>query len=88
MVRALFPQGEFIEVFMETPLATCEARDPKGLYQKARSCQLPDFTGIDSPYEAPENPDLRLDTIRLSVNECLNRLIDHLIERALVTRKP
>lgn len=86
LVRELFPSGEFIEVFIETPLATCEARDPKGLYQKARAGHLRDFTGIDSPYEAPANPELRLDTSVLSVDECVHRLIDYLTERALLTR--
>jgi bifunctional enzyme CysN/CysC len=58
--RSLFGDGEFIEVFVDTPLATCEARDPKGLYAKARKGQLPNFTGIDSPYEAPEHPEVHL----------------------------
>ena len=60
-VRALLPVGEFIEVFMNTSLEVCEARDPKGLYKKARAGQLKGFTGIDDPYEAPESPELVLD---------------------------
>ncbi|MFM8220281.1 MAG: adenylyl-sulfate kinase [Planctomycetaceae bacterium] len=60
-VRALMEPGEFIEVFMDTPLEVCEARDPKGLYKKARAGQIPSFTGISDPYEAPENAELRLD---------------------------
>jgi adenylyl-sulfate kinase len=87
MVRNLFPAGEFIEVFMDTPLATCEDRDPKGLYQKARAGQIRDFTGIDSPYEAPERAEVRLDTSELSVDDCIERLIGYLLERGLILRK-
>jgi bifunctional enzyme CysN/CysC len=61
MARARFEAGEFVEVFVDAPLAVAEARDPKGLYRKARAGQLPNFTGISSPYEAPEAPELRLD---------------------------
>jgi bifunctional enzyme CysN/CysC len=61
MARALFPQGEFVEVFVDVPLEVAEARDPKGLYAKARAGAIPNFTGISSPYEAPESPELRLD---------------------------
>ena len=62
--RSLFAPGQFIEVFVDTPLEACEARDPKGLYRKARSGQLPNFTGISSPYEAPESPDVHVDGTR------------------------
>src|SRR3970282_852741 len=62
MARALLPAGELIEVFIDTPLGVAEERDPKGLYKKARRGELKNFTGIDSPYEAPENPELRIDT--------------------------
>lgn len=61
MARGLFENGEFIEVFVDTALAACEARDPKGLYQKARAGEIPNFTGISAPYEAPESPEIRLD---------------------------
>ena len=87
MVRKLFPAGEFIEVFMDTPLATCEERDPKGLYQKARSGQIKHFTGIDSPYEVPSHPELRLDTSTMSVEECVDTLIAYLLERNLIIRR-
>nr|WP_297399425.1 adenylyl-sulfate kinase [uncultured Marinobacter sp.] len=87
MVRKLFPAGEFIEVFMDTPLETCESRDPKGLYQKARAGQITHFTGIDSPYEVPAHPEIRLDTSRHSVEECVESLIDYLLERQLIARK-
>jgi bifunctional enzyme CysN/CysC len=66
MARELLPAGEFIEVFVDTPLAVAESRDPKGLYKKARRGDLKDFTGVDSPYEAPDHPEIRLDTTQLS----------------------
>ncbi|MBD3641267.1 MAG: adenylyl-sulfate kinase [Marinobacter sp.] len=85
MVRNLFPAGEFIEVFMDTPLDTCEERDPKGLYQKARSGEIKHFTGIDSPYEAPARPEVRLDTSSMSVDQCVDRLISFLVEQGLIS---
>ena len=71
MARSLFDEGDFIEVFVDTPLATAEARDPKGLYKKARRGELPHFTGIDSPYEAPQNPEATLNTATLTLEECV-----------------
>lgn len=87
LVRKLFPAGEFIEVFIDTPLATCEERDPKGLYQKARSGQIKRFTGIDSPYEVPSRPEVRLDTSSMSVEVCVETLIAYLLERELIIRR-
>jgi bifunctional enzyme CysN/CysC len=81
--RNLMGEGEFLEVFVDAPLEVCEARDPKGLYRKVRQQQLPNFTGIDSPYEAPETPDVRLDTARLSVEEAVEQLIRVLEARGL-----
>ena len=75
MARELMAGGEFIEVFVDAPLATVEARDAKGLYAKARAGGLKNFTGIDSPYEAPEAPELHLDTTRLSVEEAADRVV-------------
>jgi len=69
MARSLFDDGDFIEVFVNTPLAVCEARDPKGLYKKARRGELPNFTGIDSPYEAPITPEIHLDQVDKSAAE-------------------
>ena len=66
MVRQMMRPGEFFEVFIDTPLAVAEARDVKGLYKKARAGQLKNFTGIDSPYEAPEEPELRIETTKMS----------------------
>jgi bifunctional enzyme CysN/CysC len=76
MARALFGEGEFLEVFVDTPLAVAEERDPKGLYRKARQGQVKNFTGIDSPYEPPEQADLRIETIRLSPQESAARVLE------------
>ena len=73
-IRAALPPGKFIEVFVNAPLETCELRDPKGLYKKARANQLPEFTGISSPYEPPLAPDLALRTDRDSIEDCLMKL--------------
>ncbi|HMN97095.1 MAG TPA: adenylyl-sulfate kinase [Phycisphaerales bacterium] len=73
----------FIEVFVDAPLAICEARDPKGLYRKARAGELPGFTGIDSPYEAPEAADIVLDARRSSVEESVRTCLGALAERGL-----
>ncbi|WP_168452801.1 sulfate adenylyltransferase subunit CysN [Sphingopyxis microcysteis] len=79
MVRAMLPAGEFIEVFIDTPLAEAERRDVKGLYKKARAGQLKNFTGIDSPYEAPENPEIRIDTTAMTPEEAADLIIDRLL---------
>jgi len=84
LVRNLFPAGEFVEVFMDTPLNTCEERDPKGLYEKARAGEIKHFTGIDSPYEKPERPEVRLDTSIMDVDQCVESLIDYLLNRELI----
>ena len=80
--RSLVPEGEFFEVFIDAPLDVCESRDPKGLYARARKGELPDFTGIDSPYEAPLNPELRVNTEKLSVNEAVAEILDYLSKNA------
>ncbi|MEL0049165.1 MAG: adenylyl-sulfate kinase, partial [Gammaproteobacteria bacterium] len=66
----------FAEVFLDVSLEVAESRDPKGLYKKARRGELPNFTGIDSPYEAPESADLRLDTSESSIDACVDRLME------------
>jgi bifunctional enzyme CysN/CysC len=78
MARSLMKEGEFIEVFVDTPLELCEVRDPKGLYRKARRKEITNFTGISSPYEPPENPEVRLQTENLSVEEAVNQLLAYL----------
>jgi bifunctional enzyme CysN/CysC len=79
MVRAMLPEGEFLEVFIDTPLKVAEARDVKGLYKKARAGELKNFTGIDSPYEAPRTPEIRIDTTKLSPEEAADLIVDTLL---------
>ncbi|KFE33723.1 sulfate adenylyltransferase subunit CysN [Thioclava atlantica] len=79
MVRSMMQPGEFIEIFIDTPLEVAEARDVKGLYAKARSGQLKNFTGIDSPYEAPETPEIRIDTTTMDAEEAADLIIARLI---------
>ena len=79
MVRAMVPEGEFIEIFIDTPLTVAEARDAKGLYKKARSGALKNFTGIDSPYEPPERPDIHIDTSTISPEEAAEQIVEHLL---------
>ena len=79
MVRKMLPKGEFLEIFIDTPLAEAERRDVKGLYKKARSGQLKNFTGIDSPYEAPEAPEIRIDTTAMTPEEAADLIIDRLL---------
>jgi len=81
MARELFAPGEFVEVFVDTPLAVAEKRDVKGLYAKARAGQLRNFTGIDSPYEAPEAAELTLDTVSDDAGDSAQRVIDFLVDR-------
>jgi bifunctional enzyme CysN/CysC len=76
--RALLPEGSFVEVFVAAPRAIAEMRDPKGLYKKARRGEIPDFTGIDSPYETPEHPDLRIDTVACRPEDAVQAVIEHL----------
>ncbi len=73
--RALFDDGEFVEVFVDAPLEECEKRDPKGLYQKARQGIIKEFTGIDSPYEAPEKPEVVINTAENDIEACVKQLI-------------
>ncbi len=84
MARDLMEDGEFIEVFMDTPLAVAESRDPKGLYRKARRGEISNFTGIDSPYEAPEHPEFRVDTTTLSAEEAVESILNELTRRGLL----
>ena len=77
--RALLEEGEFIEVFVDTPLEICEQRDPKGLYQKAREGVIKDFTGISSPYEAPQNPEIVVDTGKDDIETCINKIIETIL---------
>jgi len=74
--RALFEDGEFVEVFADAPLEECEKRDPKGLYKKARAGEIKEFTGIDSPYEAPANAEVVINTAENDIGECVRQLIE------------
>ena len=84
LARNLMEEGEFIEIFVNTPLSIAETRDPKGLYKKARAGNLKNFTGIDSPYEAPENPEIEINTDDMSVEDAAERVIKGLIERGII----
>ena len=77
-VRGLMQEDEFIEVFIDTPLKVCESRDPKGLYKKARSGDIPNFTGISSPYEAPNKAEIHIKTDKLSIEEAVDKIINFL----------
>jgi len=84
MARSLFSTGEFFELYVDTPLAVCEERDPKGLYKKARAGQLRNFTGIDSAYEAPERPEIRLDSAGNIPESLVDQVLGELARRGLV----
>ena len=75
MARNMMGDGKFAEIFIDTPIDVCEKRDPKGLYAKARKGELSDFTGIDSPYEPPEKPDVHIKTLDLSADEAADKVI-------------
>jgi len=78
IVRSLVEQDEFIEVYVECSVETCESRDPKGLYKKAKNGEIQNFTGISSPYEAPINPEITLNTDKQSVKECVETILQFL----------
>jgi bifunctional enzyme CysN/CysC len=82
--RALMAEGEFIEVFIDTPIGVAEQRDPKGLYKKARRGELKNFTGIDSPYEAPEQPEIRIDTTQMTAEDAAGAIVAALRERGVI----
>ncbi len=84
-VRSLFKNGEFHEIYVNASLETCEKRDPKGLYKKARAGEMKNFTGIDSPYEAPENPELVLDANTRSIDELADDVIAYLASKGLLS---
>lgn len=77
-VRSLFPKGDFVEVFVDCPLEICEQRDVKGLYAKARKGEIKDFTGISSPFEEPQNPEVRIETHKEELNCSVDKLIKYL----------
>ncbi|MCX7086157.1 MAG: adenylyl-sulfate kinase [Methylococcales bacterium] len=83
-VRKRFPHGDFLEIYCECPIETCETRDVKGLYKKARAGEIPFFTGIGSPYQAPLRPEMILNTNELNINECVNKVVDLLIKKYIL----
>jgi len=84
LARDIVEAGEFIEVHLSTSLEVCEERDPKGLYKKARAGKIPHFTGIDSAYEAPEKPELRIDTGTKDLQSCTEQILDYLTENGYI----
>lgn len=78
LVRGLLPNQQFIEVFIDTPLAVCESRDPKGLYKKARAGEIKNFTGIDSAYEAPVDAEVHVQTADKSIQACATQVVEYL----------
>lgn len=86
LVRELVEDGEFIEVFMDTPLQECERRDPKGLYKKARAGEIKNFTGIDSEYQPPENPEVTIQSASATVDQCVDQVVAYLKAKDLICR--
>lgn len=87
-VRTLFQPGDFMEIYCACPLEVCETRDVKGLYKRARAGEIPHFTGISSPYEEPEQPELRVNTHVLGLEESVQAVLDALHERGIVSTVP
>ena len=85
MVRALFPHGEFIEVYCNAPLDVCESRDVKGLYKKARAGEIKNYTGIDSPYETPINPEISVSTGSDELDLCVEQIIEILVSKGIIS---
>ena len=85
MVRNLLPEGQFIEVFVDTPIIECEKRDPKGLYKKARAGEIGFFTGITSPYESPDNPEVVVKTMEETVDQSVDKILDYLKEQGMIS---
>jgi len=88
IVRKLVEKGNFIEIFVDAPLDVCESRDVKGLYKKARSGEIKDFTGISSPYEKPENAELVVNTSCHSVEDCVEKIIKYLKDEGVIPKNP
>ena len=84
IVRGMFEPNEFIEVFVNCPLDLCEVRDPKGLYKKARNGEIPNFTGISSPYEAPANPEIIIQTDTFSIDQSVEKIISYLKSKKIL----
>jgi adenylylsulfate kinase len=86
-VRQLVPPGDFIEVYCQASLDVCEQRDVKGLYKRARTGEIAEFTGISSPYEPPETPEMVIKTGEMALEECVNQVIQYLLDREILSSK-
>jgi adenylylsulfate kinase len=86
-VRGMVERGDFIEIYCDAPIEVCESRDVKGMYKKARAGQIAEFTGISSPYEDPEHPDLTVETDRLELDECVRQVIGEMERRGLIKNR-
>ena len=86
LVRELFEKGEFLEVFIDSSLEVCEGRDPKGMYAKARSGEIKNFTGISSPYETPENAEIHIINNSITLDEASDQIITYLIDKKLINQ--
>lgn len=79
IAKSLLEEGEFIEVFIDTPIEVCEQRDPKGLYKKARAGEIKDFTGIDSTYDVPKSPEIHVKTATMNIQQCAEQIVNYLL---------
>ncbi|MFK9095492.1 adenylyl-sulfate kinase [Bacillus salipaludis] len=84
LVRKMFIPGEFIEIFLNCPIDVCEGRDPKGLYKKARKGEITDFTGISSPYEAPNNPEIIIETDKMTIEQSVKKVVAYLKDKKIL----
>lgn len=80
MQKKIIGKADFVEIYINAPIEICEARDVKGLYKKARTGEIKGFTGIDSPYEAPNNPDLEIQTQKMDIEESVEKIYDYIIK--------
>lgn len=84
MVREMFEADEFIEIYVNCPIQVCESRDPKGLYKKARNGEIPDFTGISSPYEPPNSPEINIETDKMTIEQSVQKIIAFLKDKKIL----
>ena len=85
--RSIVNKGEFVEVFIDTPLAVCESRDPKGLYKKARAGEIPNFTGISSSFDVPEHPEIHVKTAEQTIEQSADQIVSYLIKNKIIEVK-
>ncbi len=81
MAKDIIGEGDFIEVYVNAPIEICEDRDIKGLYKKAREGKIKDFTGVDAPFDVPDNPDIEIDTAELSIEDCISKSLKVILPR-------